>query len=48
MEADAVEQVREEETTGEVVTEDCEMDDVLLKVKSLPPMVVALHRSISL
>lgn len=42
------ERVREEETTDEVVTEDCVMEDVLLYEKSLPPMVVALHRSMSL
>ena len=41
------ERVREEETT-EDVTEDCVTDDSLLYVKSLPPIVPALHRSMSL
>ena len=40
--------VREEETTEDAVTEDCVTDDSLLYVKSLPPIVAVLHRSISL
>jgi hypothetical protein len=41
------ERAREEETT-EDVTEDCVTDDSLEYVKSLPPIVAALHRSMSL
>jgi len=42
------ERVREVETTEDEVTEDCVIDDPLLYVKSLPPMVAVLHRSMSL
>jgi hypothetical protein len=37
-----------EEETTEDVTEDCMADDSLLYMKSLPPIVAALHRSMSL
>jgi hypothetical protein len=42
------ERVREEETKEDDATEDTVTEDSLLYVKSLPPTVAVLHRSISL